>query len=68
VDKANVPAAPEYWVIDAMLGYQVNDNVNIQLNGYNLADEEYIATLNNGGSRYIPGTPRSALLTVNFSF
>jgi catecholate siderophore receptor len=68
VDKANVPSAPEYWVVDAMLGYQVNDNVNIQLNGYNLADEEYIATLNNGGSRYIPGTPRSALLTVNFSF
>ena len=27
-----------------------------------------IATLNNGGSRYIPGTPRSALLTVNFNF
>jgi catecholate siderophore receptor len=68
VDKANTPSAPEYWVVDAMLGYQVNDNLNLQLNGYNLADEEYIATLNNGGSRYIPGTPRSALLTVNFSF
>jgi catecholate siderophore receptor len=65
---ANVPTAPEYWVVDAMLGYQVNEKVNIQLNGYNLLDEEYIATLNNGGSRYIPGTPLSALLTVNFTF
>ena len=65
---ANVPTAPEYWVVDAMLGYQVNDKVTIQLNGYNLADEEYIATLNNGGSRYIPGTPLSALLSVNFTF
>jgi catecholate siderophore receptor len=64
----NVPTAPEYWVVDAMLGYQVNDKVNIQLNGYNLLDEEYIATLNNGGSRYIPGTPLSALLSVNFTF
>jgi catecholate siderophore receptor len=70
VDPAtlNTPTAPEYWVVDAMLGYQVNDNILLQLNGYNLLDEEYIATLNNGGSRYIPGTPRSALLTVNFSF
>ncbi len=33
----NVPTAPEYWVVDAMLGYQVNDKVTIQLNGYNLA-------------------------------
>jgi catecholate siderophore receptor len=64
----NVPTAPEYWVVDAMLGYQVNDKVSIQLNGYNLLDEEYVAQLNNGGSRYIPGTPLSALLSVNFSF
>ena len=64
----NVPSAPEYWVIDAMLAYEVNDKVTLQLNGYNLADEEYVGTLNNGGSRYIPGTPMSALLTVNFSF
>ena len=65
---ANVPTAPEYWVVDAMLGYQVNDKVTIQLNGYNLLDEVYIGTLNNGGSRYIPGTPLSALLSVNFTF
>ena len=26
------------------------------------------ATLNNSGARYSPGAPRSALLTVNFSF
>ena len=67
-NQINTPTAPEYWVIDAMLGYQVNDKVVVQLNGYNLADEEYIGTLNNGGSRYIPGTPRSAQLTVNFTF
>ena len=68
IDKVNTPSAPEYWVIDAMLGYQVNEKVAIQLNAYNLADEEYIGTLNNGGSRYIPGTPLSALLSVSFTF
>ena len=67
-NATNMIGAPDYWVVDAMLGYQVNDKVTIQLNGYNLLDEEYIATLNNGGSRYIPGTPLSALLSVNFTF
>lgn len=64
----NMPTAPEYWVVDAMVQYAVNDKVSLQLNGYNLLDEEYVATLNNSGARFIPGTPRSALLTVNFSF
>ncbi len=65
---ASVPTAPEYWVVDAMFDYQVNDQITLQLNGYNLADEEYVGQLNNGGARYIPGTPRSALLSVNFTF
>ena len=63
-----MPTAPEYWVIDAMIGYQFNEKITLQLNGYNLADEEYIGSLNNSGARYIPGTPRSALLSVNFTF
>jgi catecholate siderophore receptor len=67
-DKTNMLAAPDYWVVDAMVSYAVNDNLNIQLNGYNLADEDYVAALNNSGARYSPGTPRSALLTVNFTF
>jgi catecholate siderophore receptor len=66
--QTNVPSAPEYWVIDAMVGYQINDKLSLQLNAYNLADEEYIASLNNSGARYIPGTQRSGLLSVNFSF
>jgi catecholate siderophore receptor len=64
----NVPTAPEYWIIDAMIGYRLNDKVSLQLNGYNLADEKYIASLNNSGARYLPGQPRSAQLTVNFTF
>lgn len=64
----NTPKAPDYWVIDAMAAYAINDRFSVQLNGYNLADELYMASLNNGGSRYSPGAPRSALLTVNVTF
>lgn len=61
-------SAPDYWVLDAVVSYTFNEKYTVQLNGYNLADEEYVASLNNGGSRYVPGTPRSALLTLNARF
>jgi catecholate siderophore receptor len=59
---------PEYWVFDAMASYAVTKNVTIQLNVLNLADEEYIGSLNNSGARYYPGAPRSVRLGANFSF
>ena len=67
-NATNMRGAPDYWVIDAMASYSINDKISLQLNAYNLTDEFYIATLNNGGTRYSPGTPRSGLLTVNFTF
>ena len=67
-NQTNMRSAPDYWVLDMMASYSINDNVSVQLNGYNLTDELYVATLNNSGARYLPGTPRSALLTVNFTF
>lgn len=67
-NQTNMRGAPDYWVADAMLGYEINEKVSLQLNAYNLTDEFYLATLNNSGARYSPGQPRSALLTVNFEF
>ncbi len=67
-NQTNMRTAPDYWVVDLMASYELNDNVTLQLNGYNLTDELYVATLNNSGARYAPGAPRSAMLTVNFSF
>lgn len=58
----------DYWVFDAMASYPINQNVTLQLNILNLADEDYVATVNNGGSRYYPGAPLSARLGVNFAF
>ena len=51
---------PSYWAADAMLAYKVNQNINLRLNVYNLTDEEYIETLNNGGSRVRMGQVRGS--------
>lgn len=60
--------ANSYWVLNAMATYQVTDNVNLQLNVYNLLDEDYVASINKSGYRYTPGIPRSARITANFTF
>lgn len=66
--EANMPAIPSYLVFDALLGYTLNDKASLNLNIYNLADKEYISTLNNSGARLVMGQPRSAALTFNYKF
>jgi catecholate siderophore receptor len=51
-----------------MAGYAVHKNVSLQLNVQNVFDKEYIGTLNNNGSRYQPGAPRTFTLAANFLF
>ena len=57
-----------YWVFDAMVGYAVSKNLDLQLNLYNLADKQYVAAINKSGYRYTPGIERSATLTANLRF
>ncbi|MDM0013788.1 catecholate siderophore receptor Fiu [Variovorax sp. J22P168] len=57
-----------YWVFDAMASYRINKNVDLQLNLYNVFDEQYVAAINKSGYRYTPGIPRSARVTANFAF
>ncbi|WP_341643479.1 catecholate siderophore receptor Fiu [Thauera sp. SDU_THAU2] len=64
----NMPEVDDYWVYDAMASYEISKNVSLQLNVYNLTDKKYVASMNNNGGRYTPGTPRSALLSANFQF
>ena len=68
VSTTNVVTVPDYWVADAMVAYDVTKNLSLQLNIYNLFDKEFISSVNNGGSRYIPGQERNALLTANLKF
>jgi catecholate siderophore receptor len=71
---SNVPVTsgvfeiPSYTVVDLFASYDVNDHFSIQVNGYNVTDEDYIGKINNNGQRYIAGTPPSYLATVNFKF
>lgn len=64
----NMPAIPAYSVVDIMAAYKVSKNTNLRLNMYNVFDEEYLSTLNNGGSRMTLGVPVSAAITAEFSF
>jgi catecholate siderophore receptor len=66
--QGNLPNVPSFWVADAMVAYQLTDKVSLRLNVYNLFDDEYLMTVNNGGGRLALGAPRSAALTANFKF
>ncbi len=58
--------APDYWTLDAMLNYKVNEKLSFRLNIYNLADERYIDRV--GGGHFVPGAGRSAALTATVKF
>jgi catecholate siderophore receptor len=64
----NLPSIPSYWVFDAMAAYDFTKNFNLQFNIKNIADKFYVASLNNGGSRYTLGAPRTLQLTANLAF
>jgi catecholate siderophore receptor len=59
---------PDYTIFDAAASYKLTPNLSLQLNLLNLTDEDYIATVNNAGSRYYPGAPQSAKLGLNFTY
>ena len=58
---------PDYVTHRAMLGYQVNDQLSLQLNIDNLADKEYFTRIRNNGWA-TPGAARSATLTAAYRF
>ena len=47
--------SPGYEIVDAMATYEVNPQLSLRLNVYNLTDETYIRNINNNGGRYNPG-------------
>jgi catecholate siderophore receptor len=51
-----------------MASYKIDKHSSLQLNVYNIADEEYVANTNKDGFRYTPGAARSALLTYSYKF
>lgn len=65
---AGVFKLPSYTVVDLYANWQATQHIGLQLNVYNVFDEDYIGMVNNSGQRYNAGTPLSYLATVNFSF
>jgi catecholate siderophore receptor len=59
--------APDYVAHRAMVGYQVNDALSLQLNIDNLSDKQYFTRIRNNGWA-TPGAARSATLTAAFRF
>jgi catecholate siderophore receptor len=68
INAANTIIVPKYSVADALVEYEVNRNLSLRFNVYNLADTHYVRSVNNNGGRYDPGSPRSILLTPNVRF
>lgn len=70
--RDGAPGTPEttedYTVWDAVVSYDVADNLNLRLNIYNLFDEDYVAAINKSGYRYTPGRPLSFLLSASMTF
>jgi catecholate siderophore receptor len=60
--------ADAYWVVNGYASYRINEQVDLQLNVYNVADEDYVASINKSGYRYTPGASRNARLTLNVNF
>ncbi|HEY1836089.1 MAG TPA: TonB-dependent siderophore receptor [Rhizomicrobium sp.] len=62
---------PSYVTFDAMAAYQITDNVQLQLNGYNLFDKYYYANTyfsSDAENHAVPGAGRTFLFTVAVNY
>ncbi|MFY9073851.1 TonB-dependent siderophore receptor [Malaciobacter mytili] len=55
-----------YTLANAMIGYKINKNANLQLNINNIFDKKYYEGI--GKNSMVYGTPRRVLLTLQYSF
>lgn len=63
----SITGIPDYWLVNLMAAYAVNDKLTLRLNINNVLDQETYR-LNNNGGRYYPGVPRTLLLTADWKF
>lgn len=65
-NNINTRFVDNFWIVDAMISYQITKNIDLRLNMNNLADKYYIDRI--GGGHIIPGAGRSVLFSTGFSF
>ena len=66
-----VAHVPSYVTFDAMTAYQVTDNIQLQLNAYNLFDKYYFANTyytSDSENHAIPGAGRTFMFTVAVNY
>jgi catecholate siderophore receptor len=68
INAANNIESPGYTLVDGLAEYEVNRNLTLRVNIYNLFNETYIRNVNNNGGRYNPGYPRSAMVSTQVQF
>jgi len=61
-----VMEAPGYVLVSAMLKYQINSHVDIQVNATNLMDQAYYDAVHPG--HVVPGEGRTFYISTNFRF
>jgi catecholate siderophore receptor len=61
---APIEQAGGYTTLDAMAKYTINDQMDVQLNVYNLTDKLYYDMMH--PAFVVPGAGRSAMLTLNY--
>jgi len=59
---------PAYTIANALIAYDVTDNVELRLNVDNIFNKTYAATTNWNGSRASLGVPRTFLVSAGFGF
>ncbi|MDJ0389351.1 TonB-dependent siderophore receptor [Roseomonas sp. E05] len=66
LNAANTAEAPANFAFDALISHQINDNLRLQVNGYNLTDAlNYEAVF---GNRVVPSAGRTVLVSLAASF
>ncbi len=65
-NDANTNKVPDYWLVNAMAGYELTKEVDLQLNVTNLLDEEHFDSV--GGGHTVPGRGRTAILSTSLKF
>jgi catecholate siderophore receptor len=68
--RLRIAHIPSYITLDAMVGYRLTDNLDLQLNVDNLANRYYFTSsyFNTGDENHVvPGQGRTFLLTANVS-
>ena len=61
---APIEQAPGYMTLDAMAKYTINEQMDVQVNVYNLTDKLYYDMMH--FAFVVPGAGRSAMLTLNY--